>query len=168
MFHWTNWSQNRWKRMLVDLGFNLVGSISSFLARNITASTVPSAYIDLPQTLCWNSKETLQEKELNQITQSILAETVKEYKPENKRDKTENVHCYVWSGDVKWYIWNAWPDKCSSGTPTISSCRWGSRIICIWQNVLNRTLRTKLKKTFWINTVFPQSKSNQKQSVNQK
>lgn len=64
---------------------------------------VPSAYIDLPQTLCWNSKETLQEKELNQIdsqkqnqiTQSILAETVIEYKPENKRDKTEDVHCYV-------------------------------------------------------------------------
>jgi len=32
------------------------------LARNSTASTVPSAYIDLPQTLCWNSKDTLQNK----------------------------------------------------------------------------------------------------------
>lgn len=39
----------------------LSGSISTFLARKRTASTVPSAYIDLPQTLCWNSNETLQQ-----------------------------------------------------------------------------------------------------------
>ena len=34
-------------------------------------------------------------KRIKQITQSILAETVKEYKPENNRDKTEDVYCYV-------------------------------------------------------------------------
>jgi len=40
--------------------------------------------------------------------------------------ENENINPYVSSGDVKWYIWNAWPDKCSSGTPTISSCCLGS------------------------------------------
>lgn len=46
---------------------------------------------------------------------------------------------YVWSGDVRWYIWNAWPDKCSSGTPTISICCLGSRIICIWNKRVRET-----------------------------
>lgn len=31
----------------------------TFLERNMAASIVPSAYIERPQTLCWNSKETL-------------------------------------------------------------------------------------------------------------
>ena len=65
------------------------------------------------------------------------------------RIKTKHREPYVWSGDVKWYKWNAWPDRCSSGTPTISSCCSGSRIIWIWlkniQKVWGRSQKDRNK-----------------------
>lgn len=38
---------------------NAVHMLSTFFDRKIAASMEPSAYIDRPQTLCWNSNETL-------------------------------------------------------------------------------------------------------------
>jgi hypothetical protein len=55
-----------WGALTAKLSVKQVKNFT-FSARKSTASMVPSAYIDLPHTLCWNSKETLQEKKSENI-----------------------------------------------------------------------------------------------------
>lgn len=75
-------------------------SINTFLERKITASIVPSAYIDLPQTLCWNSKETLQ-KRGGIVSWCSVKIRVPSYIPGQKEKRNERM-LVITFGLVRW------------------------------------------------------------------